>query len=178
MNTQSENGESEFCNYTKTITLEDCLDNFTLAEKLEKGNEWYCSACKKNQNSLKRMELYYIPKNLIIMLKRFESKMIGRSKIQIWKNNNFVKYPVNNLRLGKYFVSNSFYKENNISYDLYAISQHSGSLEGGHYATACRNFGKWYELDDTTVFPSDEQTIVSSEGYILFYRRKEPPKGN
>lgn len=161
----------------KAITLEDCLDNFTLAEKLEKGNEWYCSTCKKNQNSLKRMELYYIPKNLIIMLKRFETKMIGKTKIQIWKNNSIVKYPVNNLSLGKYFISNNFYKENIINYDLYAISQHSGSLEGGHYATACRNFGKWYELDDATVFPSDEQTVVSGEGYILFYRRKEN-KGN
>lgn len=177
LSSQTESSESENGNLNKIITLEDCLDNFTLAEKLEKGNEWYCSSCKKNQNSLKRMELYYIPKNLIIMLKRFETKMIGKTKIQIWKNNNLVKYPVNNLSLGRYFASNNFYKENNVSYDLYAISQHSGSLEGGHYATACRNFGKWYELDDATVFPSDEQTVVSAEGYILFYRRKEP-KGN
>jgi len=158
--------------FQKTISLEDCFDNFLLAEKLEKGNEWYCSSCKKNQNSLKRLELYYIPKNLIIILKRFETKMIGKSKIQIWKNNSLVKYPVNNLSLGKYFISNNFYKENKITYDLYAISQHSGSLEGGHYAAACRNFGKWYEIDDATIFPSDEETIVSPEGYILFYRRK------
>lgn len=176
-NLNSELDENGNAQNAKTITLEDCLDNFTLAEKLEKGNEWYCSSCKKNQNSLKRMELYYIPKNLIIMLKRFDTKMISKTKIQIWKNNNIVKYPVNNLRLGKYFVSNNFYNDNNISYDLYAISQHSGSLEGGHYAAACRNFGKWYELDDATVFPSDEETVVSAEGYILFYRRKEN-KGN
>ena len=157
----------------KTITLDDCLDNFVLNEKLEKGNEWYCNSCKKNQNSMKRMELFYLPKNLIITLKRFETKMIGKSKIQIWKNNNLVKYPVNNLKLDKYFFSNTYYKENNISYDLYAISQHSGSLEGGHYATACRNFGKWFELDDGTVFQSDEDTVVSKEAYILFYRRKD-----
>jgi len=161
-------------NNNKNITLEDCLDNFTLTEKLEKGNEWYCLRCKKNQNSLKRMELYYVPKNLIIILKRFESKMIGKIKIQIWKNNTLVKYPINDLNLSKYFISNNFYKENNVFYDLYAISQHSGSLEGGHYASACRNFGKWYEIDDTTVFSSDEETIISPEGYILFYRRKEP----
>lgn len=159
--------------HNKPLTLDDCLDNFCLAEKLEKGNEWYCSSCKKNQNSLKKIELYYIPKNLIITLKRFETKMLGKTKIQIWKNNSLVKYPVNNLTLAKYFPSNNFYKENNIKYDLYAISQHSGSLEGGHYATACRNFGKWYELDDQTVFPSDEETVVSAEAYILFYRRKE-----
>jgi ubiquitin C-terminal hydrolase len=157
---------------TRIITLDDCFDNFTLSEKLEKGNEWYCNCCKKNQNSIKKMELFYLPKNLIITLKRFDTKFIGKTKIQIWKNNNMVKYPVNNLKLYKCFLSNTYYKENNITYDLYSICQHSGSLEGGHYATACRNFGKWYELDDHTVFPSDEETVVSREAYILFYRRK------
>ena len=87
-----------------------------------------------------------------------------------------VKYPVNNLKLDKCFFSNTYYKENNISYDLYAVCQHSGSLEGGHYATACRNFGKWNELDDQTVFLSDEDTAISKEAYILFYRRKEEKK--
>lgn len=157
----------------KNISLHDCLDNFILSEKLEKGNEWYCTSCKRNQNSMKRMELFYLPKNLIITLKRFESKLIGRTKIQIWKNNDLVKYPVNNLKLDKCFFSNTYYKENNISYDLYAVCQHSGSLEGGHYATACRNFGKWNELDDHTVFESDEETVVSKEAYVLFYRKKE-----
>ena len=165
--------------FIKEITLDDCLDNFCLTEKLERGNEWYCWYCKKNQNSLKKMELFYLPKNLIIILKRFECKLIGKSKIQVWKNNTLVKYPVNNLNFSKYINSSnngnnlmSKNKDNQTPYDLYAISQHSGSLEGGHYASACRNFGKWYELDDQTVFPSDEETVVSPEGYILFYRRK------
>jgi hypothetical protein len=169
---QNENQNENENENKRIITLDDCFDNFTLSEKLEKGNEWYCNCCKKNQNSIKKMELFYLPKNLIITFKRFETKFIGKTKIQIWKNNNMVKYPVNNLKLYKCLFSNTYYKENNITYDLYSICQHSGSLEGGHYATASRNFGKWYELDDHTVFPSDEDTVVSREAYILYYRRK------
>ena len=38
-------------------------------------------------------------------------------------------------------------------YDLYAVSQHFGSLGGGHYTAACRNpiDGKWYEFDDSSI---------------------------
>jgi ubiquitin carboxyl-terminal hydrolase 2/21 len=64
-------------------------------------------------------------------------------------------------------------KEPRPTYELYAVSQHSGSTEGGHYATACRNLGKWYEIDDISIFPSDEEIIVSPEGYILLFRRQD-----
>ena len=37
-----------------------------------------------------------------------------------------------------------------VLYDLYAISNHYGSLNGGHYTAFCKNpiAGKWYEFDD------------------------------
>lgn len=36
-------------------------------------------------------------------------------------------------------------------YDLYAVSNHFGSLSGGHYTAFCQNAinKKWYEFDDT-----------------------------
>ena len=155
--------------FSKSPSIYDCLDHFTLTEKLEKGNEWYCPACKKYQNAYKKTDIFYIPKYFIIYIKRYESKLLGKSKIQLLKNNNFIKYPANNFDLTEYSKG---IKEPKPLYDLYAITQHSGSTEGGHYATACRNFGKWNEFDDASVFPSDEEIIVSPEGYILFYRRK------
>lgn len=155
---------------TKTPNIYDCLNHFRLNEKLEKGNDWYCQECKKIQNAFKKTDLFYTPKYLIILLKRYESKFLGKLKIQILKNNTSVKYPINNLNLDEIV---SGVKEPKPIYDLYSVSQHSGSTEGGHYATACRNFGKWYEIDDSKVFPSEEELIVSPEGYILFYRRNE-----
>jgi ubiquitin C-terminal hydrolase len=153
----------------KVPTLVDCLDTFSNYEKLEKGNEWYCPHCKKIQNSLKRLDIFYLPKYFIITLKRYDSKLLSKTQIQLLKNNNLVKFPINKLDLSTYCLG----PKNPQVYELYAISQHSGSVEGGHYATACRNFGKWYEFDDISVFPSDEETIIGSEAYILFYRRNE-----
>jgi ubiquitin C-terminal hydrolase len=156
--------------FTKSPNLYDCLDHFRLTEKLEKGNDWYCNECKKIQNAFKKTEIFYAPKYLIVILKRYESKFLGKSKIQILKNNTFVKYAINNLNLYEMVVG---VKDPKPIYDLFSVSQHSGSTEGGHYATACRNFGKWYEIDDSKVFPSEDDLIVSPEGYILFYRRNE-----
>ena len=155
---------------SKYPNLYDCLDHLRLTEKLEKGNDWYCNECKKIQNAFKKTDIFYAPKYLIVTLKRYESKILGKSKIQILKNNTFVKYPINNLNLNEMVVG---VKDPKPIYDLFSVSQHSGSTEGGHCATACRNFGKWYEIDDAKVFPSEEDLIVSSEGYILFYRRNE-----
>jgi ubiquitin C-terminal hydrolase len=38
-------------------------------------------------------------------------------------------------------------------YDLYAVSNHYGSLNGGHYTAMCKNpvAGSWFEFDDTSV---------------------------
>jgi ubiquitin C-terminal hydrolase len=156
--------------FTKTPTIYDCLDHFSLSEKLDKGSEWYCSQCRKLQSAYKKLEIFYVPKNLIVVFNRFETKMLSKFQIQLLKNSNFVKYPVNGFNLSE-FVQGA--KDPKPTYDLYAVSQHSGSTEGGHQATACRNFGKWYEFDDTSIFPSEENLIVSPEGYVLFYRRQD-----
>jgi hypothetical protein len=153
----------------KLTTLNDCLDHFTNYEKLDKGNEWYCDNCKKLQHTIRKIELFYIPKYFIICLKRFESKFLSKTQIQLLKSNAFVKYPVSKYNLTGYSQG----PKNQQIYELYAVSQHAGSKEGGHYATACRNFGKWYEFDDISVFPSDEESIISPEGYVLFYRRND-----
>lgn len=152
----------------KIVTIQDCLDHFSLKEKLEKGNEVLCEKCNKAQNMTRKIEVFYAPKYLIVFLKRFQTKFLDKTKIQLLKNNSRVSYPVNSFNLTEYVNI----KDPNPVYDLYSVCQHSGSTEGGHYASACRNFGKWYEFDDASVFPSDEDIIVSPEGYMLFYRRK------
>jgi ubiquitin carboxyl-terminal hydrolase 4/11/15 len=171
MNSMLNIKDQENKNY-KTPSIYDCLDHFSLYEKLEKGNEFYCERCRKLQNAFRKLEIFYVPKNFVIVFKRYEVKRLTKFSIQILKNNTFVTYPINGLDLMKYVTA----KEPRAVYDLYAVSQHSGSTEGGHYATACRNFGKWYEIDDISIFPSEEEMTVSREGYILLYRRNEKNK--
>ena len=68
-------------------------------------------------------------------------------------------------------------------YDLYAISNHYGSLNGGHYTAFVENpiAKKWFEFDDTNVskisaknnLEEIEKMIVSKAAYVLFYKLRK-----
>ena len=147
-----------------TITLGDCLQNFSKEEKLEPGNEWYCPKCKKHTLATKKMELYYLPKLLIICFKRFI-----RESYRWRKNEQFVDFPINNLNMGNYMIGPD--KDHSI-YNLFAVSQHYGSTGFGHYTAVCKNFDKWYSYNDSSVHPCSENDARSSAAYVLFYRRE------
>jgi ubiquitin carboxyl-terminal hydrolase 4/11/15 len=59
-------------------------------------------------------------------------------------------------------------------YDLYAVSNHFGSLNGGHYTAFCQNSldKKWYEFDDSSVSSISASSAVTKAAYVLFYRRR------
>ena len=61
-------------------------------------------------------------------------------------------------------------------YDLFAVSQHSGSLSGGHYTAAAQDWetGRWHSLNDSTEAPlAGPEGLASTSAYILFYRRRD-----
>ncbi len=61
-------------------------------------------------------------------------------------------------------------------YDLYAVSNHYGSLNGGHYTAFGFNslLNKWYEFNDSSVSTvSSIDDVVTSGAYLLLYRRRE-----
>lgn len=62
-----------------------------------------------------------------------------------------------------------------VLYDLYAVSNHYGSLNGGHYTACVKNqfTGKWYNMNDSSCSEmSNENEAVTSAAYLLFYRRR------
>ena len=63
--------------------------------------------------------------------------------------------------------------KSNAIYDLYAISQHYGSLSSGHYTALCRNRNRWYSFDDEKVSRLAEENIVTSAAYLLFYKKSQ-----
>ena len=146
------------------ITLGDCLQNFSKEEKLEPGNEWYCPKCKKHTLASKKMELYYLPKILIICFKRFI-----RESYRWRKNEEDVDYPINKLNMGDYMIGPD--KSHSI-YNLFAVSQHYGSTGFGHYTAVCKNFDKWYSYNDSSIHPCNENEARSQAAYVLFYRRE------
>lgn len=62
-----------------------------------------------------------------------------------------------------------------VIYDLYAVSNHFGSLNGGHYTAFCQNpiNKRWYDFDDTDVSKIDPSKVVQKAAYVLFYRRRK-----
>jgi ubiquitin C-terminal hydrolase len=153
---------------TKVPTLNDSLIHFCLHEKLEKENEYFCPNCKRNVNAYHKSDIFYMPPYLIISIKRFIRHYLSKTKVQLLKVNDNLNYNIDYIDFDN-FVSGPKNPKN--IYTLYAVNQHSGSNEGGHYNTACKNFGKWYMFDDHAVFPCDDDMICVPEGYLLFYRR-------
>ena len=146
------------------ITLKKCFDMLIKEEKLKKGNEWYCPKCKKHVLANKKMEIYYLPKILIICFKRF----IKHSSY--WeKNDELIYFPIENMDMKEYMVGPD---KNNSKYDLFAVSQHYGGTGFGHYTAICKNLNKWYSYNDSSVYETKIENIISSAAYVLFYRRQ------
>ena len=86
------------------------------------------------------------------------------------KNVQLIDFKIDNMNM-KDFVCGP--EKNNNIYDCFAICQHFGDMEVGHYTAVCKNVdNKWYNYDDESCYLCDEQNIISSEAYIIFFRRK------
>mmetsp|Transcript_2076 Transcript_2076/g.2975 ORF Transcript_2076/g.2975 Transcript_2076/m.2975 type:complete len:144 (-) Transcript_2076:10-441(-) len=109
------------------------------------------------------MDLWSAPPTLIIHLKRFSHQ--ARSKI-----NTPVCFPLEGLNLDP-FLLNPECKQ--MKYDLFAISNHSGALNGGHYTAQAKNpNGKWYSFNDSSAYESQQPNSSSNQAYLLFYQRR------
>ena len=163
-NIKKQNKKNNKSHSNQKITLDDCIKNFCKEEKLEEGNEWYCSKCKKHTLATKKMELFYLPKILIICFKRFL-----RESYRWKKNEEFIDFPINNLDMGVHMIGPD---KSHSKYNLFAVSQHYGSTAFGHYTAVCKNFDKWYSYNDSSVHECSENDARSSAAYVLFYRRE------
>jgi len=112
------------------------------------------------------MDIYRSPNILIIHLKRFKQTGYFSSK-----NNKCVTFPLENFDIGQYALGS------NGIYDLFAVSNHYGSLGGGHYTAYGKNHfnGQWYHFDDSSASQvrNPEEAIVGSAAYVLFYKKRE-----
>jgi ubiquitin carboxyl-terminal hydrolase 4/11/15 len=167
------------------ITLENCLEQFTLPEQLDEDNKWYCSACKKHVRAEKTMELWRLPNILIVHLKRFEFKhSLRREKLE-----TLIDCPLEGLEMGKYCAPTShdgdFAKQKEFvfngvpaCYDLFAVVNHYGRMGFGHYTAFARRWTEdtmsddWALFDDSSVRACTKGQVVSSAAYVLFYRRR------
>lgn len=135
----------------KCTDLQTCINSFLQVEILDSLNRYDCERCKKLTMADQQTIIAKTPKILIIQLKRFSI---------LSKINTHIDIPADLLQI------------NSDKYKLYGIIQHSGSLFGGHYYADVRlSNGDWYRMNDEYVNKMNEQDIVSSTNYILFYEK-------
>ncbi len=143
-------------------SLSDCLSLFLEPEQLNEDSNWFCPVCKQLKKAAKKIEIWKLPKLLIIHLKRFRNHVNLTDKIE-----TMVDYPLENLSFENFAINKP-----TKNYHLYAISIHKGNLEGGHYISFCHHslLKKWFKFDDTVIEEiQDASTLKTSDAYILFY---------
>ena len=75
-----------------------------------------------------------------------------------------------------FVVSNESKQQNAQIYDLYAVSNHYGSLAFGHYTAYCKNAktNKWYDFNDSSVSALDDgDSVCTGAAYVLYYKRRD-----
>jgi ubiquitin carboxyl-terminal hydrolase 8 len=153
------------------VTLMDCIGYFQEEERLSGDDQWYCPRCKEHRDAGKRMEIYKLPEILIVHFRRFSVNKHGRPGP---KRTELIDFPTAGLDLSSYCSM----KEKPI-YDLYAVSNHMGGLNGGHYNAYAmhRAAAQWYLYDDSHVQRVDPSDVCTSSGYVLFYERRDAAVG-
>ncbi|XP_067570568.1 ubiquitin carboxyl-terminal hydrolase 43 isoform X1 [Pseudorca crassidens] len=179
----------------QSCSLDECFQFYTKEEQLAQDDAWRCPHCQALQQGVVKLSLWTLPDILIIHLKRFCQVGERRNKLS-----TLVKFPLAGLDMAPHVAQRSTgpkaspgpwppsWKQPaclptsyppDFLYDLYAVCNHHGSLQGGHYTAYCRNSldGQWYSYDDSTVEPLLEDEVNTRGAYILFYQKRNsiPP---
>ncbi|XP_013173462.1 PREDICTED: ubiquitin carboxyl-terminal hydrolase 8 isoform X3 [Papilio xuthus] len=145
-------------------TLQDCL-NLYLKDETIPG--WNCPKCKEKRDAVKKLDISRLPPVLVIHFKRFYVDPKEYMSNTYRKKQTYIDFPLEELDMSQF----SLHCPGNPMYNLYAVSNHYGSMEGGHYTAYCKSsvYGKWYKYDDHVVTEIPASEVKSSAAYILFY---------
>uniref|UniRef100_A0A8C3SN25 ubiquitinyl hydrolase 1 n=1 Tax=Chelydra serpentina TaxID=8475 RepID=A0A8C3SN25_CHESE len=172
-----------------SCTLDECFQLYTKEEQLAPDDAWRCPHCQVLQQGVVKLSLWTLPDILIIHLKRFRQVGERRTKLS-----TLVRFPLRGLNMAPHVAKRSqagtqalgpwatwkqlpyLHESSQLDslYDLYAVCNHHGSMQGGHYTAYCRNSldGRWYSYDDSAVEPVLEDEVSTRGAYILFYQRR------
>ncbi|KAM6951319.1 ubiquitin carboxyl-terminal hydrolase 31-like [Aplochiton taeniatus] len=172
----------------QTCTLAQCFQLYTKEEQLAPDDAWRCPHCKQLQQGSIKLSLWTLPDILILHLKRFRQDGDRRMKMQ-----NMVKFPLMSMDMAPHMVKRSQSSwslpshwspwrrpygmgrdPEDYLYDLYAVCNHHGTMQGGHYTAYCKNSidGQWYCFDDSDVQAMADDDVCKQTAYILFYQRR------
>ncbi|XP_026474216.1 ubiquitin carboxyl-terminal hydrolase 8 isoform X2 [Ctenocephalides felis] len=142
-------------------SLSDCLSLYLNGERI---SGWKCPECKAKREAVKKLDISRLPMILVIHFKRFYADSFSTNVYH--KKQTYIDFPLFDLHVATQEPSRRYAK-----YNLYAVSNHYGSMESGHYTAYCKSkvYDKWYKFDDQIVSQIDQNDVNSSAAYILFY---------
>uniref|UniRef100_A0A0N4UFS5 Ubiquitin carboxyl-terminal hydrolase n=1 Tax=Dracunculus medinensis TaxID=318479 RepID=A0A0N4UFS5_DRAME len=165
------------------ITLEECLRRYVQPEHLASVK---CSHCTAQGGLTKQLTFKKLPNIACIHLKRFEPTKKMSTKISFPQfidmtpftthhRQGFVEHinsvygPISSLNYSTTSMEALIRTRN--KYELFAVINHVGTMDSGHYTCFVRHANQWYLCDDDKISPASIQYVLKSEGYILFYAK-------
>lgn len=159
-------------------SLIDCLERFTRAEHLGSrfvfavahskknilnfrcrcSSKIKCGSCKVYQESTKQLSMHTLPIVASFHLKRFEHSSQIDKKIS-----TFISFPFElDMRPFMSKVNDSL---GDYMYSLYAVINHVGSIDKGHFTAFVRHHKDvWVKCDDHMISTATLKDVLNSEG--------------
>ncbi|XP_077941046.1 uncharacterized protein LOC120811202 isoform X3 [Gasterosteus aculeatus] len=155
-----------YCRVLPHWVVQDCLSLFFGQTVLTAAEQVLCSACGLKRETAVHTSLDKPPEILMLHLKRFSCK--GRNQVKLRTNVFFSS----RLNLSP-FLSSSVQSTVYSSYRLYAVVNHTGHLNMGHYTALCHNACTrcWHCFDDSAVREVRDSLVQSPNAYVLLYSR-------
>ena len=144
--------------YSDNLNLINLLNNYLSGEKFKWDSK--CEKCKeKNLYHQKSIQFAKLPKILVFSIQRYNYLSYGKSNKSVSFNDE--------IDLSN-FIDKDLVKQKNTKYKLFGVSNHSGTLDFGHYYSYTKVNNKWYEFNDSSVYQRSI-SYNSSNVYALFY---------
>uniref|UniRef100_A0A8L8Q1F0 ubiquitinyl hydrolase 1 n=1 Tax=Heligmosomoides polygyrus TaxID=6339 RepID=A0A8L8Q1F0_HELPZ len=154
--------------HASRTSLHQCLSSHFSQTTLDGDCRWNCPRCRAPKRASRLTKLWSLPPVVVVHLKRFSMENGDYAK-----NTMPVDFDPSRLDLSEYLHENS--PESAEPYRLYAVTNHCGRLNSGHYtALVCHGTtGEWLRFDDESVSTADANEVVfqNSEAYMLYYKR-------
>lgn len=148
----------------KTIDIIELLRIYFQDEVVDFERE--CESCKKISKHKKEIKISRPPKILILSLQRIDP-------VTQKKNECIVTFPkVLNMTE---FLDHDLGFDNQPFYDLFAVVNHYGNIESGHYFSYIKFHKRedWYEFNDSVVKKIGNNIESFPYAYALFYIRND-----
>nr|XP_046254978.1 ubiquitin carboxyl-terminal hydrolase 4-like [Scatophagus argus] len=173
-------------------SIQDCLSLFFEQSILTGAEQMLCSVCGLRRETTVFTCLEKPPEILMLHLKRWASATMSNSLLAVnhlisrfgCKGKNQVKLRTNVTFSAKLdlspFLSSSVQNNSYFSYRLYAVVNHTGNLNVGHYTALCHSAltHTWHWFDDSAVREVQDGLVQSPNAYMLLYSHKPFQKPN